>query len=208
MPPRPNGIAVLRRSLNAAHPPAVPLPGHTARRERCCRRLTPCRVHSPIAKTPALCKGCSTHFGVTMGVQLYLSAGARLGLAGLDRYQLPRPRIDADGARGRRPAAQVRRIAQHHPRQPPRRFRLRGARPRGHPPCSRWSANVGWFDDHLQVLARHHHRAGPGAVEALEHDGQVALQRLSAPSGGSAANALCTGPYQVRKTSMKCAAER
>ena len=63
-------------------------------------------------------------------------------------------------------------------------------------------------DDDFEVLARHDQRTRAGAVRAVRA-ARSGRARASPPCRPAArANALCTGPYQVRKTSMKCAAER
>ena len=52
------------------------------------------------------------------------------------------------------------------------------------------------------VLTGHHHRRIPAHVELVDERDDVAFERRC-PSGGSAPNALCTGPYHVRKMSIQ-----
>ena len=71
-----------------------------------------------------------------------------------------------------------------------------------------WLANSAAGDDDLEIFAGHHQRVrrrrGSGGSAARSGRCSSAARLL----GRQAAKALCTGPYQVRNTSMKCAAER
>ena len=126
------------------------------------------------------------------------------GAAGHVEHALARrQRRRAPAARpARRPAAPA---TAARSRPPPGPSRSAGRAVAASAPCARRSAAR---DDDFEVLARHDQRVRRrrGSCRSAARSGRAPAPR--ALSAGSAAKALCTGPYQVRKTSMKCAAER